>query len=379
MSSRAEGADPAGEPAHHVDEEPAQQDAAPPEAVGERTVDELRQREPREEQRHRELDGRGRRPERLGGGREGRQRHVDRQRADGHHGREQDGNRTPQAAGRSRRVAGREVRRLRGSGSYGSTITWRAKVAASMLVPQTIAPDPPAAEALAQRTEERGGGRGARRLDRELDPAEQEPHGAPKLVVAHQHEIVERAAAQLEAVRRRVGRAQAVGDRAHRLDRLRLSGREAPPHRVRALRLDPEDLAAGQRQLDRRRDAGAEAAAADRHDHRVEVRGLGRELEPEGGRAERRARPLERVDEGAGPRRPRSRGRARTPGARRRRGRPRRPTTGTRRREPDSPCAASRPWRSCRGRGPRSRRRWRGCPRSPRSRRGRGWRGRAPA
>ena len=46
---------PAGEPAHHVHDEPAQEDAAPADAVGERTVDELGHGEPREEQRHRQL------------------------------------------------------------------------------------------------------------------------------------------------------------------------------------------------------------------------------------------------------------------------------------------------------------------------------------
>ena len=109
MRSGADGGGPAGEPAEHVHGEAAQEHAPPADPVGERSVEELGHGEPGEEERHRELHRGGLDPEGLGGGRQGGQRHVDRQRADRHHGREQDGDRAAQPVGRSRGRGGREV------------------------------------------------------------------------------------------------------------------------------------------------------------------------------------------------------------------------------------------------------------------------------
>ena len=67
------------------------------------------------------------------------------------------------------------------------------------------------------------------------------------------------------------------------LDRARLAGGEAAVHGVGAGGLDAVDGAVRLEPLDRRRDAGAEPAAADRHDDRVEPGHLLAELEPESG------------------------------------------------------------------------------------------------
>ena len=68
-------------------------------------------------------------------------------------------------------------------------------------------------------------------------------------------------------------------------------------HGVGALGLDAVDPAPWQRLLDGAGDAGAQPAAADRHDHRVEIRQLLGHLEADGGGAEDGVPPLERVDE----------------------------------------------------------------------------------
>ena len=137
------------------------------------------------------------------------------------------------------------------------------------------------------------------RFDRELGFGEQQRHRAAQFVVVDTHELVDVALAQRERVRHRIRRAEAVGDRCDALDLLRRTFGEAAMHAVRAVRLDAVDLAAWLQLLDRARDAGAEPAAADRDEDRVELAGLAQELVTEARRAERRARPFERMHERA--------------------------------------------------------------------------------
>src|SRR5882672_517764 len=89
-----------------------------------------------------------------------------------------------------------------------------------------------AGEDLAQRAAEGGGGGGAGRFDGELGGTEEEAHGGAERPVIHLHQAVHVAAAEREAVRRGVRRAQAVRDGPDRVDRLRLAAREAAVHRV---------------------------------------------------------------------------------------------------------------------------------------------------
>src|SRR5205823_3977177 len=109
--------------------------------------------------------------------------------------------------------------------------------------------------------------------------------------------IVDVPAAKREAVRRRVRRAQAVRDGSDSLDRFRPSAGKASVHRVGAFRLHAMHGAAREDLLHRARDTGAQAAAADGNDYRVELSRLFANLEAQRGGAKRRERSLEGVDE----------------------------------------------------------------------------------
>ena len=286
--------------------------------------------EARKEERHRQLRRRGLGPEGLGGRRQGRQRHVDRERPDRHHGREQDADRAAQTVGGVRRASAGRSRGCRRPGPYGSAHEPREGRRVDVRAADDHA-DPAAAEPLAQRTQQRRGGRGPGRLDGELGPAEEESHRAPELLVADEHEIVERTAAELEAVRRGVGRAQAVGDRPDGLDRLR----RFPAARLRRIESapsgsTPKTWQRGRASLTAVATPAHEAAAADRHDHGVEVRRLRRRARARGWPCRGPCAALRTDGRRCGPRWPRSRAPARTPGARSRPARPRRPTTGRR-------------------------------------------------
>ena len=154
-----------------------------------------------------------------------------------------------------------------------------------------------------------------------------------------------------------------------RSSRCGAAGGEAAPHAVRAHGLDAEDQAIRAELLDRAGDPGQQAAAADRHEDRVEIGGLLQPLESDGAGAARREWPLERMDEGAPllSLDPLGEGEALGDvGHHHQLGavaaRPARPG-------PDWRWPASPPWRGCRARAPPRRWRSRGCPRSPRSRR----------
>ena len=72
---------------------------------------------------------------------------------------------------------------------------------------------------------------------------------------------------------------QTVGESGGVLERHRLSRRARARELRRAGRLHADDARVRQPQLDRRRDAGAESAAADRDEHGVDVRQVGGDLE----------------------------------------------------------------------------------------------------
>ena len=148
---------------------------------------------------------------------------------------------------------------------------------------------------------ELGGRGGPGRLHGELCGPEQQGQGLPQGVVAHQHQIGEPAPAEVQAVGKGIGRAQAVGDGARPTlgHRFRLPGPQAPEHHVVSLGLDAVDFAAGAKQPDRRGEAARESAAPDRHDHRIEIGDLGEQLTAQGRGAQRGAGPLEGMHEGA--------------------------------------------------------------------------------
>src|SRR5204863_5755520 len=125
-----------------------------------------------------------------------------------------------------------------------------------------------ALEAVLQRAEQSGGRGRASRLDGELHFAEQNGHRVAHLIVVDHHEFVDIVAAQAEAVRQRIGRCEAVGDRRHVAPRDRFAGREAAVHGVRAFGFHAEHLAIRLDELDGGRRASAQAAAADRNDRR---------------------------------------------------------------------------------------------------------------
>ena len=94
-----------------------------------------------------------------------------------------------------------------------------------------------------------------------------------------------------------MGSPEAVGNGANLVDPLGRAGREAPVHRVGALGLDAEHQALGLELLDRTSDAGDQTAAADRNDHRIEVRRLLAPLEADGRSAGGGPKAVEGMDE----------------------------------------------------------------------------------
>ena len=96
---------------------------------------------------------------------------------------------------------------------------------------------------------------------------------------------------------RRVGWAEAVGDRCNIVTFLRGSGREAAVHGIRTPGLDAVDAAARLQSLECRGDAGAKPATADRDDQCIERPRLLRKLQPQRRGAESRQRTFERMHE----------------------------------------------------------------------------------
>ena len=190
----------------------------------------------------------------------------------------------------------------RGVGAAASaSARWRPNVAASMFAPQTTRPT----RCPASRSRS-----GPQRARRWRPPPPAPPPAWPRRTAAAWRarsassststSVVDVAAAELEAVGRGVGRAQAVGDGAH----ARRWPAASPAAKLRRMLSapsgsTPNTQAARAGQLDRRRHPRAEAAAADGHDHRVEVRHLLHQLEAQGGRAQRGERALEGMHEGA--------------------------------------------------------------------------------
>ena len=75
---------------------------------------------------------------------------------------------------------------------------------------------------------------------------EQQVHANAELIVRNENDLLDRVPAKGEAVRQRIRRAQAVGDRRDMRVCGRLSLGEAAPHVVRALRLDTVDPTIGE-------------------------------------------------------------------------------------------------------------------------------------
>ena len=137
----------------------------------------------------------------------------------------------------------------------------------------------------------------ARGLGHEFRVPEQMVHGPAEVVVRHPHHLVDEAPADAEGVGQRVGRPQAVRHGVHAVEFLRLARLKAAVHGVGAEGLDPVDRAGRIDLLHRRRNAGAQAAAAHRHDHGLEPRHLFHELEAHGRGALDGERTLEGMDQ----------------------------------------------------------------------------------
>ena len=140
----------------------------------------------------------------------------------------------------------------------------------------------PAASDLAR--EKRRDADGARALDDELRPLEEEHDGLADLLVGHRDDVVEHAVE--DACRQLAGllHGDAVGDR------------EAGAARQKSLGPHTDDAHGRSRGAQRERDARGEPAAADRNEDRLEVRHLVDELDRPLARDHERL--LERVDEG---------------------------------------------------------------------------------
>ena len=200
-----------------------------------------------------------------------------------------------------------------------------------MLAPQTITatrrPREPLARAGRSR---RGGGRGPRRLHRQLGRDEQQLHGPPQRVVVHEHEVVHVAAAQARSCRAR--RAARPGCR-----------RWCAPRRSPAASRRRSCGACCRRPRAPRRRRGSRGRAASPPPPRPRTgrpppmgtitasRGpaCSHELEAQGGGAQRGERPLERMHERAALLASRSACTRSKADARRPPARPRRPARGS--------------------------------------------------
>ncbi len=112
-------------------------------------------------------------------------------------------------------------------------------------------------EPRAERTAQRRGRRGRGRLGGELHVREEQRHRGTNRVVAHEHDVVDVALHERERVRRRVRRAEAVGDRAHTIDRDGLARRadfasSSPRPRARHRTRHTRDRAASRPRRSRR-------------------------------------------------------------------------------------------------------------------------------
>ena len=99
-------------------------------------------------------------------------------------------------------------------------------------------------------------------------------------VVVDHHDVVDVATHDLEREIARHRRGETVGDRADGVERDRAASVEAATHRRGARRLDAVDANLRVRLFDRDEHSADQPTAADRHDHRVEVRCLLEQLEP---------------------------------------------------------------------------------------------------
>ncbi|CAM2154895.1 hypothetical protein PT2222_310089 [Paraburkholderia tropica] len=155
----------------------------------------------------------------------------------------------------------------------------------------------PALQRLAQRAVEARERRRAGRFDRELQFVEETAHGGAQGVVGDRDDAFEVTPAQRVAVVLRMRRHQRIGDRMHLAHAHRVIGGEAAAHHVGAFRLHAVHAHARIREPQRRGHARRESAAADRHDHGVEVRRLRRPFVAERRGAEHRAKTVERMHE----------------------------------------------------------------------------------
>ena len=94
--------------------------------------------------------------------------------------------------------------------------------------------------------------------------------GGAHLVVRDAHDLVDGELRDLERVHADGAHRDAVGEDADVVERDAPAGLQRLVHRVRLERLDADDADVGQHGLDVAGDAGEQAAAADRHEHRVQ-------------------------------------------------------------------------------------------------------------
>src|SRR5688572_3470669 len=150
---------------------------------------------------------------------------------------------------------------------------------------------------LAKGAKSTGGGSRASRLDGQLELGEQNGGRLAHLVVRNQGQLVNRLAAQTEAVRKHVGRGEAVRDGRGHPCGLWLTRAKGAEHRVGPNRLHRENPACGYKLLHRRSNARAQASTTDRDDYTVWRGDLLREFESERARSGGCVRPLVRMDQ----------------------------------------------------------------------------------
>ncbi len=94
------------------------------------------------------------------------------------------------------------------------------------------------------------------------------------LFLVHEHDLVGVPARDLESVASDLGNGEAVGQGRSRLDANRFPGLQGSGKTGDMVGFDRDDLGLRSQSLDRERDAGEQARAADRNDDRVEIRHL---------------------------------------------------------------------------------------------------------